>query len=198
MRDKNLILLILLLMATILLIFFGIVPGAKSLRQDKQIITAEMEKMRSLLTQGQNIVKNKNNLSVVESELGLLEATSLKIGEELNFITDLEKTAARNNIEQKITFNNLEVVEDIDGAKAIPISLYLTGGTREIMSYINDLEKLDYYVNITRISLSANGASSEGKHAGEQTYLDQEENENQTEQPATTLSANLYGLTYWK
>ena len=194
MKNKNLIIFGTLLIISILLISFGVAPTANKIIADKKIIIEEKNKMNDLLLKGQNIIKNKNNITKIEDQLKLLDDAYLKIGEELTFITDLEEVAAKNNIEQTIIFNNTESTE-INSAKAIAISLQLSGGVKEIMSYINDLEKFDYYIDITKINLSSRGLTTSNKRAGEQTYEGLLKPE---EEPTAILSANLSGLTYWK
>ncbi|HRY63656.1 MAG TPA: hypothetical protein P5267_03595 [Patescibacteria group bacterium] len=197
MKNKNFIILAALLIISILLITLGIAPTAKKILADNRAITEEKEKMNNLLLRGQNIVKNKNNLAVVEEQLALIENAYLQTGQELAFITDLEKTAAKNNIEQSIIFNNTEITE-VNGLKAIPLSLQLTGGVEEIMNYINDLERFDYYIDIERISLSSQGVATSSRRAGEQSYQEQENDQKTNGQSTATLSVSLQGLTYWK
>lgn len=196
MDKKNITILAALFTVALALIFFGLAPAANNINRDKHALAKEREQMNQLLLQGQGVNQNKNNLAIVEGQLAALESAYLKIGGELDFITDLEKIADKNGIEQKIDFNNNEAKE-ANGARAIPIGLQISGNLKAIMSYINDLEKLDYYINIETVWLSAGNNDFAGVRASAKNY----EQPNDGEEPvaaATTVSAKLNGLTYWK
>ncbi|NMB48806.1 type 4a pilus biogenesis protein PilO [Candidatus Kuenenbacteria bacterium] len=193
MKKNNLLLLVLLPCMTLVLIFLAIWPAARSLSQNKQIIAQNRQAMADLLARGQNIDKNQKNLNLIEGNLGLLDEAYLKRGEELNFITDLERAATNNNIEQTINFNN-ELGQEQGGVRAIPFELRISGDMLEIMAYINTLERLPYYINIGRIEL-ASGNTRETKQTSTQVY--QEEGESETA-IKNIISANLTGVTYWK
>lgn len=195
MRDKYLIILGLLAITIIILGLAVAVPAIRQLAADKTMIDAETKKMEALLTQGQNITENRKNLSRVQGEMAQLVATDLKIGQELNFITDLERIADQNNIEQDITFNNTDVINELAGKKVIPVTLKLNGGLKALMNYLSELEGLNYYVSITKISLNSQGVKAKGQ-VGAATY--QEEGKEAVDQPEAEITATLYGLTYWQ
>ncbi|HOZ36789.1 MAG TPA: type 4a pilus biogenesis protein PilO [bacterium] len=193
MKKNNLILLVLLPGLIIGLVVLLIWPTAKNLRQDKQIVVQSRQAMSELLARGQNVDKNQKNLELIEGNLHLLDEAYLKKGEELNFITDLEQAAAANNVEQAIDFNN-ELGEEKNSIKTIPLELKINGDLKEIMAYINALERLPYYVDIARIDFSS-GNPRELRQASTQAYQEEAGAETNTQ---NIISAKLNGATYWK
>jgi hypothetical protein len=64
------------------------------------------------------------------------------------------------------------------------------------VSYINDLEKLNYYINIKKITIDSSGAAKAIKKAGQQTPKAEDNTENTTS--AALLSLDLTAITYWQ
>ncbi len=83
-------------------------------------------------------------------------------GDELKLITTLESLAAKHRISQKITNSSLDNISN----QRIQISLALSGTYMDTLLYLDELEHLPYFINVTHISLSpfvdkSNPASSE-------------------------------------
>ena len=65
------------------------------------------------------------------------------------------------------------------------------------MNYLNDLEKLDYYINIETVGLT----SGNNNLAAVRANVRNSEQQNASEEEAATAAtvfAKLNGLTYWK
>jgi Tfp pilus assembly protein PilO len=71
-------------------------------------------------------------------------------GQELTLITTLEGLASRNGVVQKVNSSNLD---SISGQKML-ISLTITGPYNNAISYLNDLEKLPYFITAANMQLS--------------------------------------------
>ena len=126
-----------------------------------------------------------------------LNGVFLITGEELGFITDLENVASKNNMKQIIDFDNskYEITQDI---KIIPLQLRLNGSLENLISYINSLEKLDYYIEINQIDINTSINKSKRKSSG-LTMGNKKEGEGEIEgEEDVELSIKLDGLTYWK
>ncbi|NMC51725.1 type 4a pilus biogenesis protein PilO [Candidatus Kuenenbacteria bacterium] len=195
MHKKYYLIIGTLIFIGLMLIFFVIAPAANQIKKDKLLISAEKNNLKDLLALGQNITTNQKNLNYVEKNLEALGEPFLKKGEELKFITDLERIATENGIEQEILFNN-DSGEAPGGAKIVPVEIRLNGGLHNTMNYINSLEKINYYININRIRINSSGTVNYTKKAGQQTAKDGKAEEVIVEEHI--LSVNISAITYWK
>ena len=74
-----------------------------------------------------------------------------KLGNELKLITFLEDLSAKYNITQTITNSTLD---QISTSRAVNISMNLSGGYKDTLKYIADLEASDYFINIEQMQLT--------------------------------------------
>ena len=96
MNKKNITILAALLAASLALIFLGLLPAANKINDSKRALAKARAQMNELLLQGQDVNQNKNDLAAIENQLTTLDNAYLKISSELDFITDLEKIADKN------------------------------------------------------------------------------------------------------
>lgn len=177
----------------IVLLWGVILPTLTDIKSYNNQIDQEKIKLSKLLKQGQSVVENKKNLKQLKSEINILDTAWLKTGDELIFITDLENIAEKNNLEQNIVFDNTKITA-LTGStdiKTIPIELKINGQMNDIMHYINQLEALDYYINLTKIDLHSQNNNTKK-------YPTQINADEQITPEDTMLSANLSGITYWQ
>ena len=194
LKNKKYILILIGLFALSLgLLGWVIRPAVKNIKENNDEISYQKEKLAKLLQEGQSVLENQKNLSLVKTNIQSLSSVWLRVGEELKFITDLEQAAAENNLEQVIYFDNTQGNDEIK-IKVIPLELQITGELNNIMSYINALEALDYYINIDKVIINA--SLSRGTKRFSQQVKD--EGVEETEQSVTNLSVRLNGLTYWQ
>ncbi|MCG2691067.1 hypothetical protein L6249_03335, partial [Candidatus Parcubacteria bacterium] len=88
-----------------------------------------------------------------------LDRVFINQNQELAFITALEETANKNNINQNI---NLDLSSGAKNNKydKIPLKLTTQGNFINQFNYLRDLERLNYYLNIKSLDLSAGGGAS--------------------------------------
>ncbi|OGH69580.1 MAG: hypothetical protein A2754_03060 [Candidatus Magasanikbacteria bacterium RIFCSPHIGHO2_01_FULL_47_8] len=72
-------------------------------------------------------------------------------GEELRLITTLEGIAAKNKVAQRITGSNVDKITN----QSLKISLTITGDYTRVLSYLTDIENLDYFLTVQQLQLSA-------------------------------------------
>jgi Tfp pilus assembly protein PilO len=94
-------------------------------------------------------------------------------GEELKLITSLESLAVKHNVSQRINSSNLDNITN----QKVQVSLSLSGTYINSLSYLDEIEHLPYFINLTRFSLSP--------------YVDRT-NPNQTDNVVMSLDFNLY------
>jgi len=135
------------------LVFFLILPNIKSIKERG----IEIKKQRLELEETINKVSNSGNLSDNVSDLNekisSIQSIFMKKGNELDFIKILETTATKNNIFQKISPELSKDNKD-DSFSVMNLKLNLTGSFSNVLNYINDIESLESYINITSVNIS--------------------------------------------
>jgi len=194
-NRKYIIIFLSLITGCIIVSWLIILPTINKIKKNNAELAMEKEKISISLNQGQNIVENKKNLKKVAVELDKLDNLWLRTGDELKFITDLEKIAERNNLTQIIDFDNGQLKKKTE-IKIIPINITLKGNLLNIMSYINQLESLDYYINFTQINFERQMDKLKNYNNQLQTTTNSEQKKLTNHE--INLNVKLNGLTYWK
>jgi len=140
-------------------------------------------------------LKNETNYQLIKSDQGVLDGVFLYSGKELGFITDLEGLADKHKIDQTISFLTDKMVEQ-DGMKIIPLSLHVNGGFNDFISYLNDLEALNYYVSFESLEIRKETNIGRTSTPGRQVEGDTKEGE--IIEADTNLNVTLSGFTYWQ
>ncbi|PIX92638.1 hypothetical protein COZ26_00745 [Candidatus Kuenenbacteria bacterium CG_4_10_14_3_um_filter_39_14] len=190
-NKKLLIIFSLLALTSLGLLWWLILPAVSAIGQNASQIHEQREKLDKLLRQGQSIKENQKNVQAIKNEIGILQKIWLKNGDELEFITDLENTAEKNNLQQTITFDNTKAIEK-NGNKVIPLELQLSGSLENILMHLAQIEAFDYYINFQNIELTKQSGEISKKFPG------QAQSGEENEQTPSALSMRLSGLTYWK
>jgi Tfp pilus assembly protein PilO len=137
---------------------FVVIPGTVDISNMQTDIEARKNDLELKYIRGDDMNKMMRNLDKASSELDLLKSVYITKGKELEFITAIEKIAADNSISQKI---NLGASEPFSGNSYSKTSVQInpSGNYENIIKYIKALESLDYYLNISNISLSKSNQS---------------------------------------
>lgn len=193
-----------LLLSTTLILFclglclFVIWPTMARLQKDKMEIYAEKQNLKELLEKGNSIEQNRRNLDKVLTEKSRIDMVFLQVGQELNFITDLESKAKENAVSQIIDFNNDDFLETKETVKIVPLHLEIKGSLQNILTYINALEKLNYYININKINLGRNtNIKNTQKQFSNQINSEIDNGEN-IETTTIEIAASIDAVTYWR
>lgn len=158
-----------------LIIYFIILPTLKDIKKISDDIYAERVDLEKKYQRGQLLRKTIENFEKVKPEKDKLTSAFIIANRELEFITTLENVASIHQLAQDIKFQRAQS----EGANlAFPSSLELTvskGSFTKILQYLKDLERLNYYFNISSINMDV---ASKGQS-----------------QPVTTLRGNVYTLS---
>jgi len=192
-NKKYIIIFTNLIIFCLILVWWIIFPTITDINHYNAQVADEKDNLSKLLKQGQSVVENRKNLERLQTEITSLDTVWLKTGEELAFITDLEKIANLYGLEQTIVFDNTNITAQTGASdiKIIPIELKITGEIDKIMLYINQLETLDYYINLTKINLY-------NQESGAKKFPTQIDATEEVALNKIILSTNLVGITYWK
>ncbi len=146
--------------ATLLIIvgiaFFVILPTIQDIQEINKEILFEKKSLEAKFLSGQYYTKVYKDFKAIEPEIEKVQGMYIKKGEELNFITDIEKISETYNLEPKITRINSDKNDNNKGSfETLILEIRLTGGFTQIMEFLSDLEALKYYFNIFNISLAS-------------------------------------------
>lgn len=174
--------LIIFLFTIFFLISFFILPTIKDIKHVGNEIETQRTNLEKKYAKVQNLKQLAKNLNKIEPELDKLDQIFINKDDELGFITNLEKIATTNNINQKINLGGNQLIEN-KIYKKIPLQISTNGSFSDQLNYLINLESLNYYINIKSLEIS------------------QEKNniKNNTEKlPQTNLNFLITADTYWQ
>jgi Tfp pilus assembly protein PilO len=168
-------------LAVIVLVFI-IIPTVNRIKTlNTEIYNQRLDiETRYLLSHGP---ERNINIAKIKDDEEKLSSLFIKNGSELEFITSIENAAQANNLTQQIRLQpaNAKITETIE---SVPMSVSLRGNFADILKYIQSLEKLNYYINISSINLNNPAAKKEIAEPNTTTPM--------------ALDAEISALTYWE
>lgn len=151
-RNKIITLSVVLVLIVFLLIFFVILPSARDIKNIKAEIKEQREEMEKKYLSGINARILSQKAPEIKEKMETVDNIFIKSGEQLEFVTSLEKIAEENQVEQT---PNIEYSssKNLDFYKVIPLKISTQGSLVNQLSYIQDLKSLGYYINIESIKI---------------------------------------------
>lgn len=145
-----------ILLCLVIIIFF-IVPSIKNIIDLRDRITAERIKLGQFLAAGKTMKKLISDYESVRKDLGALDGTMLKPGQELQFIETLEALARTTQTSIEISFNpiNTDGSEELKQPIPIPTHVRLNGRYHNILVFLDKLEMLDFYSTLESFRATA-------------------------------------------
>lgn len=134
------------------LIFLILNPAIKEIKAISKEIQTQKKEVEDLYLKGQFLEPTKKQYEKISSALPEPQKLFIIKEQELSLITALENIAQKNNLEQKIT---LQDIKNEDGSKSQNMSLTIkvNGNYPNLIKYLADLESLDYYININNLRI---------------------------------------------
>lgn len=171
----------------------GIVfPMAKRIKQINEDIYNQRLALEKLYLRGQSIKQSRKDYDQIKDKVNVLDNTFNRLGQELGFITSLEKIAKEQNIKQIINIDSNHQTEG--GAyEKIQVDIKLTGTFPEILYYLDKIETLDYYFNIDYLNFYYPEA---GLFKADDFNSENSQLTKSNINPR--INAVISGLTYWK
>lgn len=162
------------------LLLFVIMPAINNISAMSNDIEARRIDLEEKYLRGQSLKKMMENLKNIDARIGDLDQIFIEKNDILGFITSLEKTAAENNIAQKI---NLLTEKDTkqNGYSKIPLQISTEGKFSNQFNYLSDIERSEYYINISSLELSSSAT---------QPQTEPEENKK--------IKTVIFADTYWQ
>ncbi|MFA5070072.1 MAG: hypothetical protein WC528_02220 [Patescibacteria group bacterium] len=143
-REKIIIYAAALIVVIFASVIFFIYPLTSKIVEVKDQIDEQKIALEIIKNKSENISTQQKDYELVLQKKEVIEKMTLSSANQVNFFKDIEGLAQRNNLTQNYTLDspNTENVSEIN------INIQLNGEYLNILSYLKDLESLDYYVKI--------------------------------------------------
>ena len=149
--QKIIISVVALSLLAVVIFALVIIPSALSVKKT----TNEIYELRAYLEKrymdSLNSHLTKNKLEKIKQESTDFPLYLFKVSDTLKLIQILETITNNNKVVQKINSSNLDKIKP--GEKVI-INLTISGGYRDVLNYIQDIENMDYFSNIETLRLT--------------------------------------------
>jgi hypothetical protein len=148
-----------------------IVPTIKQILSLKNSITDTQKFLEEQYEKTQRMRRSVHSLDEIIEQTEKFQNIAIQEGDELKVITELEKLATSNNIEQSLRVQKIDPKETkgvpSEEEKKLPpvlkkapyytFSFSNTGNFENHISYLKELEKLPYYLNISILQFEKKG-----------------------------------------
>ena len=150
-KKQTVVFVIIISLLIIILFNFFIYPSLSEIKG----ICQEISNLKIKFEEANKGLGLKDSLSLYKAyqqKIELIDKSILTKNRELEFVTTLENIASQYNLDQKI---NLSKYEDIEGKSffQMPLQIYLQGDFENELRYLQDIEKLNYYIDIEKINI---------------------------------------------
>jgi len=144
---------VIMVLALLAIIIFIVIPAVGDIRNLNQKIIGQRTLLESRYEKRLNIKNSIRNHNTIQPQIpALMNLTYLNPGNEIDFITALETLADKNGVRQTIIFDTQNGEMILQDKKKVPIEIILNGNYLNILKYMRDLEKLNFYLIITKVS----------------------------------------------
>ncbi|OGY50357.1 MAG: hypothetical protein A3J59_01150 [Candidatus Buchananbacteria bacterium RIFCSPHIGHO2_02_FULL_56_16] len=156
------ILVLTILVGVAAVVFLIIVPTMRDIERISDDVYREIADLERKWERGQRLRETISNFEKIKAERSTLTRSFIVTGRELEFITTLEGLVADRRLTQNIQLQFEQAVSRT-GYEEIPITITLEGRFNRIMQYLDDLERLPYYVTFTAFNFNTGSAASPGR-----------------------------------
>lgn len=180
--------------------YFAIIPSILTIGDLKIAIINEKINTEKKYQNKKNAIEVENKISQIEPDITSLDDVFINKNRELEFITILENIANKNNINQKINLTppttstetktsktnknkkSAEKTEEIS-IPSSPLNIVASGRFENIINYIQEINSLKYYINISGLDFSKTSEII---------------NDEINLQSKQVITLNISAKTYWK
>ncbi|MBU1164075.1 type 4a pilus biogenesis protein PilO [Patescibacteria group bacterium] len=155
--KKFIIYLVIVIIIYVSIIFFVIIPTTSDIQAISDQIYNERIDLEKRYKKGQLIKQLVEDFRKIKPQQDRLELIFVKESEILNFVTSLENLANNNNIDLSI---KLKEIENTNNIASMPLDLTIGGSYQNVIAYLNDIEKQDYYFSIDSIRINSAGQTA--------------------------------------
>ena len=158
-KNKFFINIVSIIIITAAVFIFITYPTIKEIKSFSQEIYNYRLYLEKLYLEGQVLKNIVRELKEVEPHLEELSEVLIDKKEELNFIISLEKLANNSELIQDLKINPSQEVSK-NTYKILPVQITLQGNYSQLIKYLTEINKLNYYINIKHLSINKIGGAS--------------------------------------
>lgn len=154
--KNKLIIAVIVIVIVLAAISIGVVyPATKKIGELNSAIAKIQNEMEQKYENSQKLRRTMRELENIESETKKFQEATVKLGDELSIITQLENLALKHNIDQtmNVSFVGTEAKIKKPGTEYYELSFLNNAFFENHINYLDDLENLPYYVIIKGIKL---------------------------------------------
>lgn len=137
----------------ILMAAFVIYPAFAKIIAIKQEINREKIQLEKKLSIGLNAKNIKEELQAVEGSLAVLDTTLLNKDQELDILTFLENSAAKNKLTVKKLQPDFNRKVVSPGIEKINLALDVSGNFNDLLRFLSDLDSSGFYLTTDELNL---------------------------------------------
>lgn len=159
-KRKIIISILTVLIGNGLILYFIILPTIRDITEIKNNVLLERIDLEKKWQRGQLLNRAQGDFEKTKAEKGRLVSIFISEGSELEFITSLEQIAENNKITQELTLDPGEDISNKKFNKTSRLSIKAEGSFNDVLRYIDEINKLEYYFNIDMLDVRAGNAVS--------------------------------------
>ena len=153
-KQKIIIAVIIVLILSGIISYFIVLPTINDIKKISNDVYLERLDLEKKYLKGQLLKKTMEDFEKIQPEKEKLISIFIKEGEELKFITALEKLSSEYELEQELKLGSKQ---DLGSSiyYALPLEIIIKGKLIDTLKYLRDLERLNYYYNINAVTTSS-------------------------------------------
>jgi len=177
---------IVVIIVMVAVIVFVLTPSIARIQEISKKIYLERADLEARYQRGLSLKKSTSEFNKNQDNFYLLSSAFIQGGEELDFLTLLEKTAKDNNIEleKKIT-DPKEAPLYSPNFGALTLELNVEGDFINTIQFLKKLEESDIYINFETMTINQLSSNKNSLLLGESLA-------------ENNITSNIKGLTFWQ
>lgn len=138
--------------ASLVLLGFIAWPSIREIINLNERIYQERVELEKLYRKGQILKQTLQDYQDIKPEISKFTSIYVIPGNELDFISTLEKVAQEQKVDQQITLSPAD--SEAKKTNTLPLQLQISGTLASFLKYLAGVEQLDYYLNIDTLRLT--------------------------------------------
>lgn len=133
--------------------FCFVIPSYNNIKKIKEDTLSLRDDLLLKQKVGSRLDNSIKNYETAKESEDLLDTIFIKKEDDIDFITSIEDIGSKNNINININFL-FESKEVKSFFEIVPLQISAQGSELNLISFLKDLESLNYYINVQKIDLS--------------------------------------------